>query len=275
MKGTNATLLTLVTLLLLIIFGQRVGRGSATVPMPTVSTVTGSIWSYSCPRTLYNGYLQVPYRGRSDSGISPLTVNGTNLNLVTSCSLSATGYSVAITSKSQNRIVLDVRANSAAESPYPSANPTLYLISSSGVTTIQIRPGLIPALYSNTLDWGQCTWWAGGIARLRSGRSVVNAYARGVAINPDPTSPGFPKAGSVLMTYQKHMSYLENVRESSVANRDGSVTTTYLLTGSQYNANCDAQRSNFAATMIVIRRGNSYAFVSKPKVIFEVDRVAQ
>ena len=137
--------------------------------------------------------------------------------------------------------------------------------------------GLIPTFYADNLDWGQCTWYAGGIARIQSGRSVIRSYSQGSAINPNPTSAGFPRNGSVLMRYEQHMAFLENIRETGrVANRDGSVTITYQLTGSQYNARCDAQRSNFTATMVISQsRTGQYSFVKKPTVVFEIDRVAQ
>lgn len=84
--------------------------------------------------------------------------------------------------------MLDVRAGPPSESPKPVPEPVLYLTHRNGTLAYTVRPGLIPALYVSTLAWNQCTWWAGGIRRIQTGRSVVNAYAQGFAINPNPSS---------------------------------------------------------------------------------------
>jgi hypothetical protein len=250
------------------------GGGATGAPVPTIGGVSGSVWSFSCPSS-FNGYLEVPYAGRYDSGARQLTITGKNLQAVTSCAISAPGYSVTIAGRSATSLVLDVRAGSPGENPRPVANPTLTLVSAAGPLRTQVR-GLIPTLYTENLDWGQCTWYAGGIARIQSGRPVVRSYAQGVAINPNPSSAGFPRNGSVLMKYEKHMAFLESIRQTSrVQNRNGTVIT-YQLAGSQYNARCDAQRSPFTATMVISQSpSGQYSFVQRPVVVYEIDRVAQ
>src|ERR1700674_2193756 len=148
--GTIATLLTMAVVLSALL----PAAGSASAPVPTIAGVSGSVWNYKCPSS-FNGYLEVPYSGRSDSGARQIAITGTNLNLVTSSAVSAPGYTTTIVSKSANRIVLDVRAGAPGENPRPAANPTLTLSSPVGTIKKQIT-GLIPTFYADNLDWGQC-----------------------------------------------------------------------------------------------------------------------
>ncbi|MGB8509501.1 MAG: hypothetical protein WCD76_14025 [Pyrinomonadaceae bacterium] len=267
------TLATLVGLALGSRFGTTPVRGAV---LPSVSSVTGAQWSYTCPNT-FNNYLQVPYADRTDSGVPAITLTGKNLDTVYAVSIKATGYTAKIVSKSSTRLILDIRAGPPSETPKPAAAPELYLTHPNGVLVVTIKPGLIPALYVDTLAWNQCTWWAGGIRRIQTGRSVVNAYAKGLAISPDPSSSGFPRQGAVLMTYQKHMSYVESVAETGRTNySDGSARITYQIVASQYNWPCGAGRTSKTATMVIQRsRLGSYSFITKPVVGYEITHVKQ
>jgi hypothetical protein len=267
----------LLTLLTGLTQGTRFGMTQVSGAIsPSVSGVTGSRWSYTCPST-YNNYLQVPYAGRSDSGVAAITLNGNGLDLVTSVSIKASGYTAAIVRKSASQLVLDVRAGPPSESPKPVPAPVLYLSHRNGTLAYTVKPGLIPALYVSTLAWNQCTWWAGGSRRIQTGRSVVNAYAQGVAISPNPSNSGFPRPGSVLMTYQKHMSYAESVTETGRTNySDGSARITYQIVASQYNWPCGAGRTSKTATMVVQRsRLGSYSFITRPSVGYQITHVKQ
>lgn len=269
-----ALLLTMLTGLTL---GTRFGATQVSGAVsPSVSGVTGSRWSYTCPAT-YNNYLQVPYAGRNDSGVATITLNGSSLDSVTSVSIKAPGYTAAILRKSASQLVLDVRAGPPSESPKPVPEPVLYLTHRNGTLAYTVRPGLIPALYVSTLAWNQCTWWAGGIRRIQTGRSVVNSYSQGSSISPDPSSSGFPRQGSVLMTYQKHMSFAESVTETGRTNySDGSSRITYQIVASQYNWPCGAERTSKTATMVIQRsRLGSYSFITRPSVGYEITHVRQ
>jgi hypothetical protein len=252
----------------------HVRKALATPVPPSISGVTGNTWSFNCPGS-FNGDLEVPYSGRSDSNVRAITVTGTNLQQVTSAAISAPGYTIAIADKSPTRITLDIRASSLSESTRPAANPTLTFSYPGGVLRRQIG-GIIPSLSVGNLDWGQCTWFAGGIARLLSGRSMIKSYSQGTPISPQPGTAGFPQPGSVLMRYEKHMAFLDSSNVvSRVTNRDGSVTIKYQLNGRQYNARCDAAPSSFSTTMTILQsRSGQYSFVQKPVVVYEIDRVA-
>jgi hypothetical protein len=256
-------------------FGTTPVRGAVS---PSVSSVTGAKWSYTCPAT-FNNYLQVPYAGRNDSGAPAITLNGTNLDTVSSVSISAAGYTAAILRKSASQLVLDVRAGPPSEYPRPAVAPVLYLSHRNGVLSVPVKPGLLPVLYVDTLAWNQCTWWAGGIRRIQTGRSVVNSYSQGVAISPDPSSSGFPRQGAVLMTYQKHMSFVESISETGRANfSDGSSRITYQIVASQYNWPCGAELTSKTLTMVIQRsRLGSYSFITRPTtgVGYEITHVRQ
>jgi len=244
--------------------------------VPYISSISGPAWNYTCPST-FNKYLQVPYSGRSDSGVPPLVLSGTNLDRVTSVGIAAaTGYFASIKSRSATQLTLDVRA-AVGEFPRPTANLTVNLVHAAGVVIYQIRPGVIPALYRDTLAWGQCTWWAGGIARILNKRSVVNAYNMGVSLNGNPTSTGFPRNGSVLMTYGRHMSYLESISETKrVKNTDGSTTIAYALRGTQYNWPCGAGKTSFSTTMtVLLSKYGTYTVTKAPVVGYTIDRLVQ
>jgi hypothetical protein len=140
-----------------------------------------------------------------------------------------------------------------------------------------ITPGLMPTMYVHNLSWGQCTWWAGAIRRTQTGRAVVSAYSLGAYLSADPNSNGFPRTGSVLMTYQRHMSFVESMSETSRVNySDGSTRISYQINVSQYNWPCGAEKSYKSATMVILRaRSGSYSFITRPVVGYEIDRVKQ
>ena len=268
-------------LLLTALAGLALETGLGTTPVrgavsPSVKSVTGARWSYTCPST-FNNYLQVPYAGRNDSGVRAITLNGSNLDTVYAVSIKAAGYTAKILRKSSTQLVLDVRAGPPSESPKPVAAPWLYLTHPNGVLMVRINPGLIPALYVNTLTWNQCTWWAGGIRRIQTGRPVINAYAQGFAISPNPSNSGFPRQGSVLMTYQKHMSFVESMTETGRRTySDGSTRITYQIVASQYNWPCGAGRTLKTVTMVVQRsRLGTYSFITRPSVGYEITHVRQ
>lgn len=205
-------------------------------------------------------------------------VNGSNLNQITTVSIDASGYTVKIGKTTTTQLQLDIRAATVGENPKPVANPTLTLNYNGGKLQPKISPGIIPVFYKDNQAWCQCTWYAGIVARIRSGRSEVINYDNSVNLSGNPTTPGFPTANSVIMAYRKHMAFVETSTETSrVTNKDGSAIITYKLTGSQYNARCDAAKSTFSETMVVSKsKTGNYTVTTTPKIAFyAVDRVKQ
>ncbi|MDT7540575.1 MAG: hypothetical protein QOE33_479 [Acidobacteriota bacterium] len=252
---------------------------SAATPPPAITSFTGDVWTYpKCSRPSLERYLQVPYIGRNDSNVNPIVAHGSSLDKVTSVTISTSGYVASIASKTATQLKLDIRAASVGEYPQPASTPTLVFSYGNGTSfSKQISPGIIPTLTQDNQAWGQCTWYAAGIARLTHNQSFIKGYSSGVMPSGDPANPGFPQVGSILMTYEKHMSYVEtNTKTGQVTNSDGSTTTTYTLTGSQYNGDCKGSKSPFSTTMTVKRsRGGAYTILTLPKVIYTIDRVKQ
>lgn len=279
MKHLNKTI-TLFVMLAGILFATTAthsNSASAQTVHPSVSQITGSRWNFTCPST-FNNYLQVPYANRSDSGAAPITLRGRNLHVVHAVTIRASGYTVSIKSKSATSLVLDIRAGRPSESPKPVKLPWISLIHRDGVLSLPINPGLMPTMYVHNLSWGQCTWYAGAIRRIQTGRPIVNAYRLGVAISPNPNSTGFPRARSILMTKGRHMSFVESMSETGRTTRsDGSIRITHQLRISQYNATCAAEKSTKTITMVTLRsRSGTYSFMNRPVVAgLTVDSVAQ
>ncbi len=271
---------------------------------PTISSISGNGWSYTCP-TLYNGYLQVSYPqgfytyaqkwnngAPTSSGISGIAVTGTNLDLVTGVSISDSSYSVSITSQSKTAIGLNICAKNISElDPMPAGEsgkntaPTLSFNYCGGTLTKVLNgsgdmpSGIIPTFFIGNQAWGQCTWYAGCIARYTHGQSIVYKYDQGKPLSGNPTDPGFPIAGSVLMTAGVgHMVYIDNIATlKTVTNKDGSQTITYALYYSQYNVPCGSGKTNFNITMVVSRLANG-AYAAQPPLIIAgmtMIRVAQ
>jgi hypothetical protein len=273
------TLLLVLGGLLFVPLATKFGQAPVSAAgFPTVTSITGSRWYYTCPST-WNNYLQVPYANRNDSGALPITLKGANLDSVYAVSIAATGYTVTIRSKSASQLVLDIRAGQPSETPKPVASPWLYLISTYGVLGQTIQPGLMPTMYVDNLSWGQCTWWAGGVRRLQTYRTVVNSYSQGRAISPDPNTGGFPRTGAVLMSVVSghHMSFVESMSETGRVNRsDGSTQISYSIYASEYNWPCGAEKKYVTTSMVILRsRSGTYSFVTRPVVGWTVDRVAQ
>lgn len=251
------------------------------VPVPAITYYTGSPWTDQlCSKYPSYGYLQVAYEGRN-AGDTRIVAHGSNLGSVRSVTTSAPGYRVSLTSVSATAITLDVRATlSEGTRPVARFPWTLTYGTNSGYSPTASF-SVIPTLAVDTLTWGQCTWYAGGIARIMRGQAPVMAYSQGTDLNANPNSAGFPTTGSVLMsrsqkTTTKHMAYLESIRlAGQTSNRDGSVTYTWSLAGSQYNLYCDGNRYPFSATMITQRsKAGAYSMVQAPYVAHTIDAVA-
>jgi hypothetical protein len=258
--------------------------------VPSVSSISGTKWppagfTYSDPS--YNNYYQVPYDKCSPStpcSAIPFYVDGSNLDAVTTVDVSAPGYSksVSIVSKSSTRLTLDIRAIAngwSDTSPMPVKQPTLtFYYSASSTVTKQIDTGIIPVFYVNNQAWGQCTWYAGIIMRNRNGQTPVTSYSSTVALSGNPNDNGFPKKGSVLNASDKHMAYLDDITTTStITNSDGSTSTTYKLTYSDYNYDYKCgKRTNQTTTMTVQKsRDGQYKITSLPKAGYTVTKVKQ
>lgn len=256
---------------------------AAPVSMPVISYFTGQAWNYTlCAEKTSQGYFQVSYLGHN-SGAAKIVAHGVNLGSISSVTTSAPGYSVSVASVSATAVTLDLRA-AVGEQPGPTANVPLMFTYANGLRFSPIvRLSVIPTVAVDELTWGQCTWYAGGIARFMHGQQPVLSYGQGVPLSGNPASAGFPTVRSVLMARSslnrtKHMAYLESisfVRQD--VNRDGSVTYTWSLSGSQYNIHCDGTRSMFNGVIMKTQRSKSgvYSVVQPPVVGYTIDAVAQ
>ncbi|MEI7589700.1 MAG: hypothetical protein WCJ49_00035 [Deltaproteobacteria bacterium] len=256
---------------------------SASTATPSISSFSGSKWSYSCSNSTFNNYFQVAYEGYTTI---PLYVNGSGLDKITSIDIIGDNYKtqVSILSKSSTQLKLGIIASKngwSDSSPKPTAKPKLRFYGKDVYLEKNIDTGVIPTFYVNNQAWGQCTWFAGLVMRLRNGQTPVSGYSGTVTLSGDPSSSGFPKNGSVLNCSDKHMAYLENISSKTVKNSDGSTTTTYTLTGSQYNADCKASKSSFSTTnndnqMIVKKsKDGKYSITKYPKVVYQVTKIKQ
>jgi hypothetical protein len=252
--------------------------------VPSVTNFTGTPWAYPSADFPYSNpqwlnYLQVGYAGHATIYVY---ANGSGLDRVTAVSTTASGYAISIVAKSASKLTLSiqgVRNGSGCfdeNAPKPVANMPLTFSYSGGVLSRSVSPGIIPAFNPGLQAYGQCTWYAGYIARLRAGKAVVASYSSCVPLSGNPANPGFPKANSVLNSSGKHMSFLESVRSSSTNNADGSVTVTYAMSGSQYNTGTPwGSRSPFTTQMVIRQKSGLYTIVTAPKVIYPVTAVKQ
>ena len=257
---------------------------------PSISKVYGeSIWNYlNCPNKKdsagpYIGYAQVPYWGpnattwRDSSGIGKIVVQGSNLDKISSVNIEEGDYFInGIQKISASQWKLDIRAKYVGE-PYPIPVTNSKLVFTYYGGTITKTVNLIPTFYKNNQSWGQCTWYAGLVKRIINGQSEVRAYSNTVSISGDPNNPGFPKNGSVLNASNKHMAYLENISlRTTVPHKDGSITYTYDLSYSQYNANCDLSKSSKSTTMVVNKsKKGIYTITTAPTAVYKVTGVKQ
>lgn len=267
----------------------------APIPQSMEYKTSASLWWTACPKSkivgttnsYFHNYFQVPYAGMNTSGIPRLIVKGRNMDRVVGVTTNAPGYSVSLVSKSPTQVEIDMRANLSngryAEYPTPSATPWIWLNHAYGAVEYRIPNGMIPVYSYDNQGWGQCTWYAGIVARSQRGLSLVPSYSNGTAISANPNNAGFPKNNSVLMYFSgsgssgSHMAFLETITQTgAVRNADGSSNITYTLTGSHYNAGCDAARSSFSTQMKIRQSGSSYSMVSAPVIAGKtVNRVAQ
>lgn len=262
-----------------------------TAPNPTASSFSGSKWDpylnagkrFTCYDQTQRYYYQIPYDGFP---AIPFKVNGTHLDGVSAVQISAENFKTDITivEKSATQLVLDIRAltnNYLDSSPHPVATPTLTFYYENGTKsfTKNIDTGIIPVFYANNQAWGQCTWYGGILKRLQNNQPPVTAYSQTVSLSGDPNDPGFPKAGSVINASGKHMAYLEHIDiVGTIKMRDGSETTTYSLSGSQYNADCTSTYSQFPATIMKVKKsadGTTYTITQYPKVVYKVTKIKQ
>ncbi len=256
------------------------------VPAPSITYYTGSPWTDTqCSRYPSYGYLQVSYYGRT-SGAARVVAHGSNLGSIRSVQTWAQGYGVSLVSVTPTSVTLDVRAV-VGENPGPAANLPLGFTYGSGNTWYSptVRLSVIPTLAVDNLTWGQCTWFAGGIARIMHNQAPVMAYSLGTNLSANPASAGFPRSGSVLMVrnppsgHPRHMAYDESTQlNSQTANRDGSIIYTYTLSGRQYNIHCDGQSYPFTTTMQILRsKSGAYTLLRAPLLVagYTVDAVAQ
>ena len=256
--------------------GQKV-----TATTPTVTSFSGTAWNYSCSNSTWQGYLQVGYEGYQTITVS---ANGSGLDKVTAVSTTAPGYTVAIRSKTSTTLTLNIYGRALfGAGPYfnetppgPVANFPLTFNYVGGAVSRNVTPGVIPAFNRNLQAWGQCTWYAGYIARLRVGKPVVPGYSSCVALSGDPNNAGFPKAYSVLNASNRHMAFLESISPTStIKATDGSVTVTYQMSGTQYNADCKGTKSSFSTSMVVKQKNGVYTIMQTPTVIYTITAVKQ
>jgi hypothetical protein len=251
---------------------------------PSISNVYGeSIWNYhncwnksNSPGT-YIGYAQVPYKGRNDSGIGKIIAQGSNLDKITSVTIQEGDYTVVGIQKiGTTQLKLDIRVNYVGERyPIPVTNSKLVFTYSGGTITKTVN--LLPTFYKDNQSWGQCTWYAGLVMRIKNNKSEVRSYSSTTTISGDPNSSGFPQKGSVLNASDAHMAYLENITlKKTVKNSDGSTSYTYTLTGTQYNAKCDVSKSSFSTDMVTKKsKSGAYSITTYPTVVYKVTKIKQ
>lgn len=254
---------------------------SAAVFVPPTITgyyTSGSVWTCACG-AYWQKYLQVPYDRYSPSSTCPAIpfyIVGKNLTSITSVTINDANYTVKIVSVIPGCLTLNIRAlnnnwNTTSPAPLSCALLTFWYGPLSKIQQV-ISPGIIPVFFYNSQAYHQCTWYAGIIARNKVGLSPILSYPRSpipssVILSGDPKSSGFPLKYSVLCVGTSHMAFLESITTSKVVtNSNGSKTTTYLLTGSQYNVDCKGSYSSFSTSMVVTQTGTTYTINTAPKV---------
>ena len=246
--------------------------------VPLVTGFTGTPWPYPSASFPYSNPQWLNYLQAGYAGYTPIYIyaNGSGLDKVTAVSTTAPGYTIAIVARTASRLTLDIRGAKGLwgyfyeDSPRPVANMPLTFSYPGGLLSKSISPGVIPAFNPNLQAYGQCTWYAGYIARIRAGKAVVSSYSGSgfVTLNGDPNHSGFPKVNSVLNSSGKHMSFLETfTTKSSTKNADGSVTVSYTMTGSQYNASSPwGSKSSFTTQMVVNQKNGAYTITGIPRI---------
>jgi len=259
---------------------------SAAVLVPPTITgyyTSGSVWTCPCG-AYWQKYLQVPYDRYSPSATCPAIpfyVIGNNLTSITSVTINDPYYTVKIVSAIPGCLTLDIRAlnnnwNTSSPAPLSCAILTFWYGPLSKIQQV-ISPGIIPVFFYNQQAYHQCTWYAGIEARNGVRKTPVTSFydinkpiPPSIFLSGDPKSSGFPLQYSVLCVGRSHMAFLENITTSKVVtNADGSKTTTYLLTGSQYNVDCKGSRSSFSTSMVVTQRGTA------PTLTYKIDSYPQ
>jgi hypothetical protein len=232
----------------------------------------------------------VGYAGYEDKRLY-IQANGSGLDKVTAVSTTSPGYTISIVAKSESMLTLNIQGEKNAsgyfdeDSPQPVANMPLSFSYPGGSLLKNISPGVIPAFVPDNQAYGQCTWYAGYIARLRARKAVVPSFDSCVPLSGDPSNPGFPRPNSVLNASGHHMAFLESITlVSSTQNKDGSVTVIYQMDGSQFNAGDATEspsgwgtKSKFTTQMVVNQKDGVYTIPISgiPKVFYTVTKVKQ
>ncbi len=257
---------------------------SATFTCVSVANFTGTVWPYPMPggfsysNAAWRNFLQVNYSGYTSI---PIYANGTGLDNVTAVSTTAPGYTITLAKKTATMLTLRIEGARNSRGyfdetcPQPVANMPITFSYPGGSQTKPIQPGVIPTFRADLQVYGQCTWYAGYIARLREGAPVVLAYSNCVAISGDPNAAGFPLEGSVLSASGSHMAFLEVMNQTGMTwNPDNSWTNTYDMAGTQYNAKTPyGTKSPFTTQMVVKQKNGVFTITKWPTVIYTVTGV--
>jgi len=232
----------------------------------TITTITGIQWNpeYATTDETWRHYLQVPYTGFT-TGESALTVSGSGLNYVVSVTCDNSSYTPQIVSQNSSTLQLYLLATpNSNTTAQPDTWITLYFGDGHG-GYVSTGCSIIPSFNTSAQGpaFGQCTWYAGYIARNACEKSVVGSYG-GTALSGNQTSAGYPLAKSVIClflgTAEKHFVFLDSVDSST----SGGITTLTLHckdTNWDYH---DGTISSFDATMKY--NSSSYAITQYPVI---------
>lgn len=121
----------------------------------------------------------------------------------------ADDYTVHVLQSQAGSLVFRIVAASIDTKPVADA-ALLIAPDGGGLYRYELAKGLIPSFESWNLVYGQCTWYAGGVARVRNGQPLVTSYSQLEPLTAENLAPL-----SVLgAESNSHMLYLDAVEET-------------------------------------------------------------
>jgi len=221
--------------------------------LPTLSTdlAVGTTYGSKCtegPNVCNNDwkvYLLVRYEASLsnqivDPGYKDITIKGNNLDKVTAVvSTGPPQYRVELVKQTRTELTLKVSAVTYDAKP---SSVTITLNGNSSLTKkIKVIPG-----FNNDQLYGQCSWYAWHIARLKHKpeQKTIKSYGEGMKMQADVKNVLLPKEGSIIMSSNcvgpkcgiRHTAYVKRVEETSETSKTTKVkTVTYKLIGEHAN----------------------------------------